>query len=242
MSAAIAKTNEARLVELAKEINAEVVAAESEFRSALDHAVTAGEKLIEAKGLLEHGGWLSWLKSNFPLTRQMATNYMRLAKYASNGKYIFHSDTVVGALAEVSKSRLEAGADVESTAVDVTPTVRQRIAIRAGKGDAQRDIAKDLDVPIGTVASVIHADRGEMAKPKSRAAAKPTLVTIADLKDSLAEIKTSTKHLPAATKALNSGDTEEILRTSSAIKGLAEICAVYANAAAKYIKQQENQA
>jgi hypothetical protein len=69
-----------RLDVLANEIKTEVEAAERDFRSFVQHAIAAGERLIEAKSLVHHGGWLSWLEENFPLGEREAQNYMRLAR------------------------------------------------------------------------------------------------------------------------------------------------------------------
>lgn len=44
-----------------QEIGTEVRLAEEAWRDAVGHALRAGEKLIEAKSLLRHGGWLPWL-------------------------------------------------------------------------------------------------------------------------------------------------------------------------------------
>ncbi|MGO9885407.1 MAG: DUF3102 domain-containing protein [Solirubrobacteraceae bacterium] len=68
-----------RLETLADEIRAEVDAAEAGWQSAVGHAITAGEKLTEAKQLVKHGEWLPWLEANFPLSERTARNYMRLA-------------------------------------------------------------------------------------------------------------------------------------------------------------------
>jgi hypothetical protein len=69
-----------RLVELADEIRTEVDAAEADYHSAVQHAVNAGDKLIEAKGLCQHGDWLTWLKENFQGGVSTAQLYMQLAR------------------------------------------------------------------------------------------------------------------------------------------------------------------
>lgn len=70
----------AGLPELAGEIRREVKAAENAWRDAVGHAIRAGELLIEAKSKVEHGGWLPWLRENFPGGETTARNYMRLAR------------------------------------------------------------------------------------------------------------------------------------------------------------------
>ena len=67
---------------LAAAINAEHDAAEGAARTALDHARSAGDKLLLAKAQLAHGQWLPWLKDNCPrLAERTASGYMRLARH-----------------------------------------------------------------------------------------------------------------------------------------------------------------
>jgi hypothetical protein len=47
----------------------------------VEHAIAAGEKLIEAKALVKHGEWIAWLEENFPFTRRWASACMRLARH-----------------------------------------------------------------------------------------------------------------------------------------------------------------
>src|SRR3954454_17457032 len=54
----------ARLSRLSAEIRSEVAAAESDYESAVGHALAAGQKLLEAKSLVRHGQWLPWLGEN----------------------------------------------------------------------------------------------------------------------------------------------------------------------------------
>ena len=56
-----------KLDELAADIAAEHEQAQQHFKTALEHAIAAGQKLIEAKALVAHGQWLPWLAENFPL-------------------------------------------------------------------------------------------------------------------------------------------------------------------------------
>ena len=48
---------------LARRINETFLAADE---AAKDHRITIGKLLIEAKALVRHGGWGSWLKTNIP--------------------------------------------------------------------------------------------------------------------------------------------------------------------------------
>jgi hypothetical protein len=68
------------LPDLAARINHEHDQAEAAFRSGLLHARAAGELLLEAKGQLQHGKWLPWLKENVRFSERTAQAYMRVAK------------------------------------------------------------------------------------------------------------------------------------------------------------------
>jgi hypothetical protein len=59
--------------------------------SALEHAKQAGDQLIEAKALLPHGGWLSWLAENCEVSPRQAQRYI---KVAGNWDKIAKNDTV----------------------------------------------------------------------------------------------------------------------------------------------------
>ena len=73
-----AEAARAELVDLVAEIRAECDAAEADYRSAVQHAMRAGELLTQAKDTLPHGAWLPWLRDNFELSQQTASEYMRL--------------------------------------------------------------------------------------------------------------------------------------------------------------------
>jgi Protein of unknown function (DUF3102) len=68
------------LRDAAGRIDAEHEAATAHFANALEHAVTAGELLIEAKTRLGHGQWLGWLRTNCRVPERTAQHYMRLAR------------------------------------------------------------------------------------------------------------------------------------------------------------------
>ena len=48
----------------------------------LAHYLKAGRMLNEARELVTHGNWYKWLKDNFHLSRNTASDYMRLARKA----------------------------------------------------------------------------------------------------------------------------------------------------------------
>lgn len=68
------------LLDLAARIDAEHGEVAAALQSALGHAISAGELLIEAKRQIKHGGWLPWLKANCSVPARTASHYIRLAK------------------------------------------------------------------------------------------------------------------------------------------------------------------
>jgi hypothetical protein len=90
------------LPELAARIRAEHEATASALRSGIQHAIAAGELLIEAKAQLPHGQWLPWLKDNCALSLRQAQKYMRLARSSANTPLKAHLtiDEALDALAE----------------------------------------------------------------------------------------------------------------------------------------------
>ena len=68
------------LLDLAGQINREHVQAEQSARTALTHALKAGELLLTAKAQVGHGAWLDWLRDNCKVSGRTAQAYMRLAR------------------------------------------------------------------------------------------------------------------------------------------------------------------
>ena len=92
------------LPELADGIRTELGAIEIDNRSALAHAIRAGELLIQAKAQVEHGEWLLWLEKEFPGDRSTAANYMRMADPA-NVERVLHLGSVREALAAIAEAK-----------------------------------------------------------------------------------------------------------------------------------------
>jgi hypothetical protein len=68
-----------KLATIARLINEAHAAVVTGVRTTLDRALTAGELLTAAKGLVEHGQWLSWMSSNCPaVSERTARGYMQL--------------------------------------------------------------------------------------------------------------------------------------------------------------------
>ena len=65
---------------LASTIRAAHDAAGHAARNFLEHALAAGDALIEAKEKVGHGNWLAWLKNKCDLSEDRAERYMRIAR------------------------------------------------------------------------------------------------------------------------------------------------------------------
>ena len=75
------QTNQSfELPQLAEQIKAVTKSAETSARTAMNCALEAGALLIEAKKLVQHGEWESWLTNNCEVAPRTAQAYMRLAK------------------------------------------------------------------------------------------------------------------------------------------------------------------
>ena len=70
----------AKLGTLAERINAEHRACAVAALDALEHAMAAGELLMQAKDACPHGTWLAWLEDNFVGSVRTAQVYMRLSR------------------------------------------------------------------------------------------------------------------------------------------------------------------
>lgn len=68
------------LPDLAARIKAEHQAVSLALKESVRHAIAAGELLIEAKGMVEHGQWLPWLRDHCTISERTAQLYMRVAK------------------------------------------------------------------------------------------------------------------------------------------------------------------
>jgi hypothetical protein len=50
------------------------------MRQAVEHAIAAGELLIEAKKQVKHGEWQTWLMANCDISERTVQAYMKLAR------------------------------------------------------------------------------------------------------------------------------------------------------------------
>jgi hypothetical protein len=78
MSTDISRSNS--LTDLAARIKAEHQATSDALKDSVQHAIKAGELLLEAKEQLKHGQWLPWLSEHCEISERSAQLYMRVAK------------------------------------------------------------------------------------------------------------------------------------------------------------------
>jgi hypothetical protein len=98
----------AQLSDLAQAIDREHQAAIGAARSAVEHAITCGQLLLQAKAEVGHGGWLPWLEANTTVSARQSQRYMRLSRAAADGKCDATSFlTIEGALAAIAAPRDE---------------------------------------------------------------------------------------------------------------------------------------
>jgi hypothetical protein len=71
------------LPHLAARIRAEHEATSAALKTSVEHAMAAGELLLEAKELVKHGQWLPWLAEHCAISDRTAQLYMRCAKNRS---------------------------------------------------------------------------------------------------------------------------------------------------------------
>jgi hypothetical protein len=69
--------------------------------TAIEHAVACGKALIEAKKLVGHGGWISWIETNLPFGQRQTAKYAALARAAlanRNSEFRFDAKSIDRAL------------------------------------------------------------------------------------------------------------------------------------------------
>jgi hypothetical protein len=70
------------ITSLAARIEAAHLAGHEAARSAIEHAITCGQLLLEAKAQVAHGEWLPWIEANLSFGVRQVQKYVRIAKHA----------------------------------------------------------------------------------------------------------------------------------------------------------------
>ena len=91
-------------VSVANEVNEEHELFIGSMYGAVEHAIRAGELLIQEKSKHKHGEWLDWIEANCNFDRSTAAGYMRCAKnkdkLLSNVERVLHLRDAMKLLAE----------------------------------------------------------------------------------------------------------------------------------------------
>jgi hypothetical protein len=100
------------LADLALRIRAAHDGVQAAARISIEHALTAGDLLIQAKKQLKHGQWLPWLEQHCKISDRTAQRYIQLARHRSlleaNPSSVADL-TLQGALELISAPRTSAG-------------------------------------------------------------------------------------------------------------------------------------
>jgi hypothetical protein len=65
--------------DLASRINAEHSEVRNSLRRGAEHAIKAGQLLLQAKATVGHGNWMEWIATNCQFTHRTAQLYMKVA-------------------------------------------------------------------------------------------------------------------------------------------------------------------
>lgn len=166
---ALARPDGRSLDVLAVEIRNAHGLVEDSARSTVEHAIRAGELLIEAKAQVRHGEWLPYLTQT-GIPQKTANNYMRLA---ANQPRVADLGSVREALAELAEPRAVPELEVEAVEVEIvepTATVTEpddvQLSIieqtREHKGeDVARAVAESMNVTYPEAPLVVVPDDEE---------------------------------------------------------------------------------
>ncbi len=137
------------LDDLVTQINDAHAEVERAFRIGIDHALRAGELLLQAKKQVLHGKWETWLKGNVSCTPRTARSYMQIAALDDEKRQRVADLPLREALKAITKQRPSGHAPVLVTGpgVDMAPVAMEPTtpAQRAEELVAQLDEAMRLD-------------------------------------------------------------------------------------------------
>jgi hypothetical protein len=125
------------LADLAARVRFEHEAAGVAMRRTVEHAMAAGDLLIEAKMQLKHGQWLPWLKENCAISDRTARLYMTLARgrtiiEAQIGNVANSTMRDAAALLAEANARSEAFALLEDAGAELAKAERVKTLVSTG--------------------------------------------------------------------------------------------------------------
>jgi hypothetical protein len=165
---------EKSLPDLAAAIQYEHDAASRALRSAVVHAIEAGNYLIEAKQQLKHGAWLPWLKNNCEIPERTVQAYMRLARLPVEKRNAVADLPLRDALSAI-RSREERNARAEER-INSSPTVPAHFLFPTADG-------KFTSIPGPNL--VIAPEHRHLIPPALPVASSPTPPTADEIADEL---------------------------------------------------------
>lgn len=112
--------------------------------------IAIGQRLIEAKSLLEHGEWLNWLNEKAGYSERMAQNFMRVSREYSNPQLVADLGVrkALSLLALPASEREEFAAEnnvIDMTSRELEKAIKERDEARRAAEQAKKD-AKYADM------------------------------------------------------------------------------------------------
>lgn len=132
-------------------VTGEILALKAQAGEAL---LEIGKRLIEAKGMLQHGDWLPWLETQVDFSERTAQNLMRIAREWENPQQlrILGVRKVLALLSVPPAERdefMQANPPETMTAVELEKAIRERDEARENaraQEQEKKKIAQELDI------------------------------------------------------------------------------------------------
>jgi hypothetical protein len=144
-------------VDLVTAINDEHRRCDEAVSTALDHAMRAGDLLIEARADIGHGNWQAWIEENFEGSARRAQEYMRLARNReaieaekARSPALLGIDRALRAIAAPKQKNSSEASEAAEPLDEKIIAVRQEIVRDGEKPD--EEIAAELEVEVEQVA------------------------------------------------------------------------------------------
>jgi len=154
-AASLASSNS--LVDLAARIRSHHDATKAALKTGIDHAMAAGDLLIEAKAQIPHGIWLPWLKEHCAVSERTARLYMRLARNRSEIEIGNVADlSVRGALALITLLPEGLVASTGDVVAEIADTESAIVAFE--KSEAERNVRRTIYADIDAALARLRPD------------------------------------------------------------------------------------
>lgn len=195
--------------------------------------ITIGQRLIEAKAMLEHGEWLPWLNEKVEFSERTARNFMRLAKDWTNRQALADLGATKALqllalpesereefLSETHQVNGEEKPVIDMTSRELEKAIKERDEARKAAERAEADAKAAQEARQSMEASLMAANalmsRAKMEKEQ-------TSDRVTELEKQLAELKAAPVEVAIATvdqEALDKARAEGEAAKASEIAGL----------------------